>query len=264
MKPSSIKPGQVYGRLTVVSRDTNNPKRQPYWNCLCECGKTATVRADYLKSGHTLSCGCYRESKFISSPENLQTCKNLFEAGKSIEEIAQIMRISPSNVQKFLLESGIEVSLSLVELEGYRGADKLRWARKYIGYGMSLTTIAKAENTTTATVLLALNKLGIPTREPGSQSPEMISRFKAKAQEYWEFYKQGGMSTAEIGKLFGVAPNAIGYILKAHGYAIRSRPEAVRVKRIRFRKETRRIIAARSVKLSETRKASKLSEIEKL
>ena len=31
-----------------------------YWECLCDCGKTATVRLSNLKSGNIVSCGCMR------------------------------------------------------------------------------------------------------------------------------------------------------------------------------------------------------------
>lgn len=47
--------GQVFGRLTVVSKKEGIGS---YWNCVCECGGTATPNSQRLKSGNTRSCGC--------------------------------------------------------------------------------------------------------------------------------------------------------------------------------------------------------------
>ena len=263
MKQSKIKPGDYYGKLTVISRDTRESKK-PHWHCQCECGKKTVVRADYLASGKIISCGCYRYSKFTSSTENIEQCFTLFNEGKDIKQIARVMRISPSNAQKFLHETGIQIHLSKDELKAHREADKLRWAKKYVIFQMSLSAIAESENTTTASVSKALNKMGIPMREPGSQSAEMVSRFRAKAEEYYGFYKTG-MSSTQISELFGLSsPNAVLYILKAHGYKARSPKQAAKLKRLNFRKQTRSLIKERGVKLTETRKSGKLREIERM
>ena len=265
MKKSKIIPGQTYGKLVVTERDASKLGRKPFWLCQCECGNQSIVRADYLTSGKIVSCGCYRSSKFEASPENINQCQILFQQGKDIAEISKLMRISPSNVQKFLSASGIDVEfISREELRGYREEDKLRWAKKYVIFKMSLSAIAEAENTTTASISKALNKLGILMRESGSQSAEMISRFKAKADEYWQFYKDG-MSSIEIAKLFNLSsPSVVLYILKAHGYKIRTNREVQRIKRINSRKQTQALIKERGVNLSETRKAKKLRDLEEI
>ena len=265
MKKSNIEPMQKYGKLTVTKKDNAKINRKPFWCCQCECGNTTSVRADYLTSGKIVSCGCYRDSKFKADASNIKQCRELFNQGKSINEIAALMRISPSNVQKFLSTSGIEAEcISREELKAYKEEDKLRWAKKYVVFKMSLSAIAEGENTTTASISRSLNKLGIPMREPGSQSAEMLSRFKAKANEYWQFYKDG-MSSVEIAELFDLSsPNVVLYILKAHGYKIRTNKEVHRIRRINFRKETRSLIKTRGVKLSGTKKAEKLRNLEEL
>jgi hypothetical protein len=51
--------GRKFNRLTVVglhSKDANYNKR---WLCQCDCGNTAVVLGDKLRSGNTQSCGCY-------------------------------------------------------------------------------------------------------------------------------------------------------------------------------------------------------------
>jgi len=49
--------GKVFERLTVVSF-SHSTGQKSYWNCVCKCGKTKTVRTDNLQRGITRSCGC--------------------------------------------------------------------------------------------------------------------------------------------------------------------------------------------------------------
>ena len=55
--------GKKFGRLTVLKRadDYVSPAgyAQIVWNCLCDCGELANIKASNLRSGRTLSCGCY-------------------------------------------------------------------------------------------------------------------------------------------------------------------------------------------------------------
>lgn len=62
--------GQKYGRLLVIAEATPyiepSGKRRYMWECLCDCGKTVTVMACNLRTGHTKSCGCI-EKEFAAS-----------------------------------------------------------------------------------------------------------------------------------------------------------------------------------------------------
>ncbi len=49
--------GQVFSRLTVVSRASNVGK-EPYWVCICACGETKAVSGSCLRAGSVRSCGC--------------------------------------------------------------------------------------------------------------------------------------------------------------------------------------------------------------
>jgi hypothetical protein len=64
VKPLNNLLGQSFGRLTVTSRATNPGTRKndtaAYWNCLCQCGKTAIIRGYSLTTGKTQSCGCLK------------------------------------------------------------------------------------------------------------------------------------------------------------------------------------------------------------
>ena len=54
----------VYGRLTVLGDDGTRAKSgKVLWHCLCECGNTTHVRADHLKNGSVVSCGCLSDEK---------------------------------------------------------------------------------------------------------------------------------------------------------------------------------------------------------
>lgn len=50
--------GKKCGRLTVVSRSSENEGTKAQWVCLCDCGNTKIVTGDKLRRGHTQSCGC--------------------------------------------------------------------------------------------------------------------------------------------------------------------------------------------------------------
>ncbi len=52
--------GREFGRLTVLHRDTSQPKRT-IWICRCRCGREVPVYASNLRRPtHTSSCGCFR------------------------------------------------------------------------------------------------------------------------------------------------------------------------------------------------------------
>ena len=61
-KPLADIKGQVFGRLTVLERDSfvNGKTR---WLCSCECGKQVLVIGQLLRNGKTKSCGCLRADR---------------------------------------------------------------------------------------------------------------------------------------------------------------------------------------------------------
>jgi len=56
--PSPIKPGQRFGRWTVVSLLPERYYGQMLWQCVCDCGTTRAVPSHSLVAGRSLSCGC--------------------------------------------------------------------------------------------------------------------------------------------------------------------------------------------------------------
>lgn len=67
-KPRTVvKPGDVFGRLTVVryhGRAISGAKR---WFCKCVCGETTITITASLTRGSTTSCGCYRRERMIAA-----------------------------------------------------------------------------------------------------------------------------------------------------------------------------------------------------
>lgn len=76
--------GQVFNRLTVLHRTTQ--EEHPHktgagyhilWTCQCECGNITFVQSSGLRSGKTVSCGCY--SKEVAA----RLAKKLGEANRA-------------------------------------------------------------------------------------------------------------------------------------------------------------------------------------
>lgn len=63
MRPVSVKPGDLFERLTIVSvGPVRKTKAGRYLSrvatCVCVCGRTTEVEINSLKTGNTKSCGC--------------------------------------------------------------------------------------------------------------------------------------------------------------------------------------------------------------
>lgn len=50
--------GKRCGKLVVISESRRSANGTVFWSCACDCGNTAIVRGDRLRSGKTQSCGC--------------------------------------------------------------------------------------------------------------------------------------------------------------------------------------------------------------
>lgn len=86
--------GQKFARLLVISWDEANTTKASRFNCLCDCGKIKSCRAAELKSGSTVSCGCYRIEHLLKS------CKTHGMSNRGIYEIWKGMRqrcLNPKN-----------------------------------------------------------------------------------------------------------------------------------------------------------------------
>jgi len=59
--------GQRFGRLLVVSLSCRTPRGMAVLECLCDCGCSKFVQLGDLITGRTLSCGCLKVERTISS-----------------------------------------------------------------------------------------------------------------------------------------------------------------------------------------------------
>lgn len=55
--------GQVFGRLTLVSRAEKGTRGHTRWVCKCECGNEKIAHQYNLRKGSTLSCGCLNKER---------------------------------------------------------------------------------------------------------------------------------------------------------------------------------------------------------
>lgn len=59
--------GQRFGRLVAQARSDRSRGRRTYWVCVCDCGRTIEARADGLKCGDNITCGC-------GQPQRMRDC----------------------------------------------------------------------------------------------------------------------------------------------------------------------------------------------
>lgn len=62
--------GKTFGRWTVVSKVKRNDNRT-HWLCACECGSMRGVAAGNLRSGLSISCGCWQAEQREQYRSNL-------------------------------------------------------------------------------------------------------------------------------------------------------------------------------------------------
>ena len=55
--------GQRFGKLVAICKTDERKSGSVVWECKCDCGKTAYVAVQYLRSGKTRSCGCAKRGK---------------------------------------------------------------------------------------------------------------------------------------------------------------------------------------------------------
>ena len=53
--------GKRFGRLVVIEKDSTSKRTK--WICQCDCGNIKSIQQCHLKSGATVSCGCYQKEK---------------------------------------------------------------------------------------------------------------------------------------------------------------------------------------------------------
>lgn len=75
---------QKFGKLIALERAPKRNDKYTRWICQCDCGKKIEVRTDYLRNGHTTSCGCKKEKYF----KNLDLVNQKFGKLKVLENLS--------------------------------------------------------------------------------------------------------------------------------------------------------------------------------
>lgn len=79
--------GQVFGRLTVTAEAEPLKDGKSRWACSCSCGGSTVTSVTKLRSGHTSSCGCYRDERMRAPRDDEQMSGlrfgRLFVVGRS-------------------------------------------------------------------------------------------------------------------------------------------------------------------------------------
>ena len=63
-KPIDIT-GMRFGRLVAI-REVDDPRKDTYWLCECDCGNTIIVTSSSLRNGNTRSCGCLHRDRLAA------------------------------------------------------------------------------------------------------------------------------------------------------------------------------------------------------
>jgi hypothetical protein len=75
--------GSKFGRLTVISQN-GHAGADRVWQCVCDCGLSATVSTEKLRSGNTRSCGCLKRDAVIKRNVETAMKKRLINPPKLI------------------------------------------------------------------------------------------------------------------------------------------------------------------------------------
>ena len=78
--------GSRFGWLQVIERAGfqvyPNGDRKVLWKCICDCGNATVSRADYLKSGRKLSCGCMNDGDGLQYHRSLDRLYGVWSSMK--------------------------------------------------------------------------------------------------------------------------------------------------------------------------------------
>lgn len=65
--------GNRYGKLIVIGYEGSDKHNKALWKCKCDCGNEVIVVGSNLRSGNTLSCGCYFKEVVSETNQRVHT-----------------------------------------------------------------------------------------------------------------------------------------------------------------------------------------------
>ena len=66
--------GQRFGLLVVLGIGEQVGNHAYKWFCRCDCGIVKQIKGGNLKSGHTISCGCYKKEHPYKTHPSYDPC----------------------------------------------------------------------------------------------------------------------------------------------------------------------------------------------
>ena len=132
-KNTAVKPGEKYGRLTVLEPTEKRVCRAIIWKCRCECGNIIETRSTLLKNGQATNCGCVKKA---NDKENFTRALNYVDDTciEFLEKMDVPLKTSKSGVR----------GVSLIRDGRYKAELTFRKKRYYLGTFRELDDAVKA------------------------------------------------------------------------------------------------------------------------
>lgn len=120
-------------KWTVLKESENNNKTKiKKWICQCECGVIKEISGNDLRSGHSLSCGCLKESKGIQKILYLLDSIKLSYEKEKYFETCKDLKPLPFDIyvnNKYIIEYDGEHHL--IPIEKWGGEEELKNTQKH-------------------------------------------------------------------------------------------------------------------------------------
>ena len=98
--------GLQFGRLTVLEQGESSPSGKAKWWCECQCGQTRLVFGSALKSGNTVSCGCWKVERAARDGHMLNRRHGMTKSRSWITWSSMIQRCSNPNHKSYRTYGG--------------------------------------------------------------------------------------------------------------------------------------------------------------
>ena len=117
--------GQRYGNLTAVSEHGRDNYGRATWLFRCDCGSSAVLGLNNVRTGNTKSCGCLKHRKGKDNPKTITNIERLRERGRRLYVHKHWIREQKSACP-LCSKCGSRENLHAHHIEGYADRPDLR------------------------------------------------------------------------------------------------------------------------------------------